>query len=216
MSKFELLYAKFPGIAETSRCLLDYANAQWEPTYVDDLSLLGDTTPYGKVPVLREINADGQHIELCESRAIERYLARRFGLYSDDLVEAARIDAVVSQVDDVIRPLAFYRHSPKEVQPILVEQYRKEAQRFFARHGALLVANGDNGHYFGDRTTWADIAAYLVISRMKPFSQFDDELRGLMVQSHQKLVHTLEQDPNFQRYLERFAQRRASYQMGPI
>ncbi|RKP35775.1 hypothetical protein BJ085DRAFT_11951, partial [Dimargaris cristalligena] len=160
MSTFEVYYAKLPGLAETIRSLLDYADAKWESTYFDDWAEIVNSTPYGRVPVLRETTADGQRIELTESRAIERYLARRFGLYSDDLVEAARMDAVASQFDDVMRPLLAVPHVPEAARPSLIERFRAEANRLFTRHVGQLVANGDNGHYFGNRTSWADIIAY--------------------------------------------------------
>ncbi|KAJ1984268.1 hypothetical protein H4R33_004436, partial [Dimargaris cristalligena] len=60
MSTFEVYYARFTGLAETTRCLLDYADAKWTNTYLEDFSELGTATPYGKMPVLRETTADGQ------------------------------------------------------------------------------------------------------------------------------------------------------------
>ncbi|KAJ1984270.1 hypothetical protein H4R33_004438 [Dimargaris cristalligena] len=211
MSKFEVFYAKIAGMAETSRCMLDYADAQWESTYVEDWAALATTTPYGRVPVLRETTADGQRIEFSETRAIERYLARRFGLYSDNLVEAALMDAVASQFDDAMRPLTTAPYVPEADRPALIDQFRKEATRLFTRHTGQLVANGDNGHYVGSRTTWVDIIAYVSIQRMKQSRDFDAELRALMTKSHQKLIDTLEQDPIFKRYLERAEPRLASY-----
>ncbi|KAJ1986176.1 hypothetical protein H4R33_003511 [Dimargaris cristalligena] len=211
MSTFEVYYARLAGLGETTRCLLDYADAKWTNTYMEEWAEIATTTPYGKVPVLRETTTDGQHIELCESRAIERYLARRFGLYSDDLVEAARIDAVASQFDDAMRPLGAARFGPEAARPALMEHYRKEVTRLFTRHGAQLAANGNNGHYFGDRTTWADIVAYMGIRTLGHYEPFDEELWALKTKSHQKLIDILEADPNFRRYLERSESRLASY-----
>jgi glutathione S-transferase len=54
------------------------------------------TTPFGQLPVL-EVNGK----KLAQSRAVERYVAREYGLFGATVVEGALIDMTAEQVRDL-------------------------------------------------------------------------------------------------------------------
>jgi glutathione S-transferase len=59
-------------------------------------------TPHGHLPVL-DVHGDGS-VLLSQSRAIERFIARSHGLFGNDNVEAALIDATCETVRDLYEP----------------------------------------------------------------------------------------------------------------
>lgn len=110
----ELTYFNGKGLAETSRILLaiagqpytdtrfplkvlDWSTYSFERKEFDDAKTKGKLKQsLNKVPFLR---VDGAVI--CQSKAIERYLSRRFSLMGSTNEEAAQIDAFCEHVRDV-------------------------------------------------------------------------------------------------------------------
>jgi len=110
----KLVYFNVKGLGETSRILLTLAGAEFEdyryPLQVVDLaSYKFIKTEFdrdkangklvksqGKVPYLE---VDGQVIS--QSKAIERYISRRFNLLGDDEISAARIDSIGEGIRDI-------------------------------------------------------------------------------------------------------------------
>ena len=110
----KLVYFNVKGLGETSRILLALAGAEFEdyryPLQVVDLaSYKFIKTEFdldkangklvksqGKVPYLE---VDGQVIS--QSKAIERYISRRFNLLGDDEISAARIDSIGEGIRDI-------------------------------------------------------------------------------------------------------------------
>ncbi|KAI8871406.1 hypothetical protein GQ42DRAFT_162050, partial [Ramicandelaber brevisporus] len=83
--KYDLLYWKdINGRGEVIKAIFALANVEY--TYTDvqlaDWMVVKATTPLGHIPVLRIIDADtGETVDqLAESGAIERWLAKRFGV----------------------------------------------------------------------------------------------------------------------------------------
>eukprot|EP01126_Amoeba_proteus_P023840 TRINITY_DN2396_c0_g2_i1.p1 TRINITY_DN2396_c0_g2~~TRINITY_DN2396_c0_g2_i1.p1 ORF type:complete len:231 (+),score=56.60 TRINITY_DN2396_c0_g2_i1:3-695(+) len=105
---YKLTYFDGRGLAETSRYLLSIGGVKWEDNRLpiqmgppvtrpefDALKASG-VLPYGQVPILE---IEGKVI--AQSKAIERFLARRFNLYGTTDLEAALIDRFSEGVNDL-------------------------------------------------------------------------------------------------------------------
>ena len=98
-STYTLKYFAIRGLAETSRMLFKAAGQQFEdyryPFSVKDGQYIrpewdADKSKYiyEKIPVLE---IDGGKYTIAQSKAIERFLARRFNMFGNNDVEAALI-----------------------------------------------------------------------------------------------------------------------------
>ncbi|KAF9167306.1 hypothetical protein DFQ26_004947 [Actinomortierella ambigua] len=131
--------------------------------------------PYGRVPVLEETQPDGTKFVLAEAIAIEHYLAEKYGLLSDDSDHhhhhnhhhhhhQARPDPQLSAKIKSVALNTYLELSSNLFDPLFQkneeqqEKFRNEIlPLWIANHERLLMDNGNNGHYFGDRATLADL-----------------------------------------------------------
>ncbi|KAJ1909921.1 Glutathione S-transferase [Tieghemiomyces parasiticus] len=211
---YELIYVPFSGFGEISRAMLDYAGADWKAI---DLPLAEATklSPYGRVPVLRVNKPDGTVFTVSESRAIERYLAKQFGLYGSSDEEAALIDAYVSQWDDVRKYLFAYMHSSEAIKEEAAARLDKELAHLSEKHSSILTANTteQGTHYVGNKVTWADISAYLDLELLNHpmVTKGKAEAIRAISQKFEPLTQTVVKDPKFVHYLKESKARRESY-----
>ena len=112
-SSLELKYFSARGAAETSRLILALANAPYKdsryefqvngpgkfeaPEFVSDKESGVLNANLGRVPILV---VDGKD-EIGQSRAIERFLAKRFGFMGDNDIDAAKIDCISEHCRDI-------------------------------------------------------------------------------------------------------------------
>jgi glutathione S-transferase len=115
----KLVYFNLKGLAETSRILFALANVDYEdfrfPFEVIDASehkfdrkefeearenglLKGSMS---KLPFLEVHDDNGSVHVISQSKAVERYISRKYGLMGSNEIEAARIDAVCESVRDL-------------------------------------------------------------------------------------------------------------------
>ncbi|KAK3840987.1 MAG: hypothetical protein J3R72DRAFT_422434 [Linnemannia gamsii] len=126
------------------------------------------TTAFGVMPIPTETSADGKtKLQIAESDAIERYVARKFGLFGDGgvfeevLMEsfASNTQALINQIFDV------YDYSDPAVKAAnkgpLTDHH---IARWIKHHEKHLQANGVNGHYVADKFTLADVKTDYVIT----------------------------------------------------
>uniref|UniRef100_A0A915PCD4 Glutathione S-transferase 1 n=1 Tax=Setaria digitata TaxID=48799 RepID=A0A915PCD4_9BILA len=99
---YKLTYFNYRGRAEVIRLLFAQANVSYEDVRISrkEWPALKSKTPFGHVPIL-EVNGK----VLAESHAIEKYLARKFGLLGADEWEAAKIDEIVMNLEDLRRKI---------------------------------------------------------------------------------------------------------------
>ncbi|MCP9265871.1 Glutathione S-transferase 1 [Dirofilaria immitis] len=107
MEHYKLIYFNGRGRAEVIRLLFAQANVRYEDIRItrEEWSTLKPKTPYGHVPLL---NVNDR--TLAESHAIEKYLARKFGLLGEDEWEAAKIDEIILNLEDLMRKLLPWIH----------------------------------------------------------------------------------------------------------
>ncbi|VDL83412.1 unnamed protein product [Nippostrongylus brasiliensis] len=134
MVHYKLTYLKFRGIAEVSRELFALAGQEYEDVRYsfEEWAEHKDKTPFGHVPVLE---VDGK--QLCQSRAIARYLARQFGYAGKNAFDEAVADSIADQYADFMA----------EARPFIRVSVGYEKGD----------ANNKSGFLVGDSFTWADL-----------------------------------------------------------
>jgi glutathione S-transferase len=198
----KLCYFNGRGLAETSRMILAVAGAEYEdfryPLEVIDWATFNMVREefnkdkaegkleksMGKVPFL--VVKDSVETTLCQSKAIERYLARRFGFMGGNDLEAAQIDSLCECIRDF----------KDAYQPVRKMENKEEAmQKWF---GETLVGKlsdfekliGDSGYAIGSSLTLADFVIYSFLV------DFFDDKEGIAFSMRscsklQKLVETV-------------------------
>uniref|UniRef100_A0A914DEB3 glutathione transferase n=1 Tax=Acrobeloides nanus TaxID=290746 RepID=A0A914DEB3_9BILA len=168
MVQYKLSYFDIRGLGETARLILHYANVPFEDDRIkeEDWPSRKATFQYGKVPVLE---VDGKI--LAESFAINRYLARQFGLAGKDDFESAQIDAVADFHKDVYNELVPYISTKlgyKQGDLVSLKQaFFESADKLFPTYVKLLKESG-SGFFAKSGVSWVDflVANYLLSRRI--------------------------------------------------
>ncbi|GMT35435.1 hypothetical protein PFISCL1PPCAC_26732 [Pristionchus fissidentatus] len=156
---YKLVYFNLMGRAEPIRLIFAQAGVAFEDQRIDraEWVAMKSQMPYGQLPVL-EING-GQ--KLSQSRAIERYLAKKFDLAGKDEWEQAKVDEMVMGVEDLLVKLQPWFNEKSEAKKI--EIFRtlvdEEIVPFLTRYEKFLDANG-TGFFVGDKITLADLSLF--------------------------------------------------------
>ncbi|KAG0254515.1 hypothetical protein DFQ27_006805 [Actinomortierella ambigua] len=169
-SKFQLHYFKAHGLGATARAMLTIAGADWEDKFQswDDWIAVKPTTPLGTLPVLTETTESGETIEVPEAAAINQYVASKFGLDGSTDIEKMRVNVVISVTYGLS---SFWQHkvlqtSPEETPKYLEELKTTQVPQWIERTEKLLVKNGSNGHFVGDKITHADVVVSGILDHM--------------------------------------------------
>jgi len=156
--QYRLFYFNSRGLAEVSRILFAAAGVAYTDDRVKSSSESKDwenrrsTTMFGKIP---ELYVDGKVIP--QSKAIERFLARRFGFMGSNDIEAAQIEGFGEYLRDLA--MDFYK--------VRAEEEKKNAFLAKEAHDHLTHLEkhiGDNGHIVGDKLSLADVQLYYTLN----------------------------------------------------
>jgi len=118
--------------------------------------------PYGQVPIL-EVTTYGKTTVIAQSHAIERYLARKFGLLGDGDEEGGVIESITEGILDIVQAYFVPRRNPNK------EESEKGLKQFFAetlpKHFGFIAKIYENnphksGWAVGDKISLADIALF--------------------------------------------------------
>jgi glutathione S-transferase len=110
---------------------------------------------FGQMPLLE---IDGH--SLVTSQAIERYLARKYGLYPADPYQVYLVESVIDLKNDQVNKFVQFKFVLKDEEALT-----KWASTTFLENlklvEARLVANGGgDGFFVGDSATWADYSLF--------------------------------------------------------
>jgi glutathione S-transferase len=168
----KLTYFQARGRAEPARLMLELAGAPYEMEAVSLETWMGnpsykeailERTPFGQLPLLQ----DGA-LTLCQSRAINRYVARKLGLYGDTIEQAARVDEVYETADEIFIDIAMFHWNPefherRAEHREATEKKLERMDRYFARTRA------DAEHWvIPGRHTLADVFMAYVLESTLP------------------------------------------------
>ncbi|OMJ16264.1 putative glutathione S-transferase 6 [Smittium culicis] len=230
MSKFELIYFPIHARGLSTRIMLQLGKADWVNTY-PDWPMEKLNTPYGRLPVLVETKEDGSKFTLVESRAIEVYLANKFGLLPKDDSEKAKCLEYVSQTFDLIEGycnvILFkvrtrnefgsdhegFHKKPEEcttkfdfyVAQNLVHLHKvlSNSTEFFLEKHEQILSKSKSVYYLGDSITYADISLYQAYADLKTIDHIH-QFDSAKYPNVMKLIETLESNKDVVADVEKY------------
>jgi prostaglandin-H2 D-isomerase / glutathione transferase len=173
-----LVYFNARGLAETSRILLalaqvDYIDQRYPLEIVDPIKHIYIRDEFeadkkagkfdksmGKLPILRIKEYDGEIVEIPQSKAIERYLSKRFGLMGHSLEEEAKIDAVCECIRDIKDRYQKVRSGTDEEKAVY---FNKTLATELSDLDKVLDSN--TKYAIGNRLSLADVSIYCLITQ---------------------------------------------------
>lgn len=176
---FKLRYFDGRGVAETARMLFAVAGEEFEDSrYSFTFGTPGDFSTIkredfdadkaagkmdialGKVPVL-----EAGDFQLPQSKAIERYLAAKFGLMGSTPEEAAWVDAVcehVRDVNDAYRSKGLFGMKDAEKKAEIEKKWFGEELPAFLQKLEKALPSAD-GYAVGGKTSLADVVLFKLL-----------------------------------------------------
>ncbi|KAG0045368.1 hypothetical protein BGZ83_009418 [Gryganskiella cystojenkinii] len=166
-STFKLLYFNLHGRGGLIRNLLAYGGHKWEELPLD-WPAQKSQTQFQCLPVVWETTSLGTVLELAESQAIERYLAKKFHLFGKNAWEEHKINEFFNSTDST--QIVFFTKVISNPPANRVDEanqfYADALAKFLTLHELHLKKNGSNGHYVGTRTSLADLKTAMFIDRL--------------------------------------------------
>jgi len=155
-AKYKFTYFNFYGRGEIVRLLFAIAGVEYDDIHIDgsEWEEYKKKTPFGQVPVLE---FDGR--TYCQSNAISRYLANKFGFAGKTELDKLQADMVVDCIVDIANPLGpiYHEHNP-EKRAELTKIYGEKLKIHLSNLEKFLDANiTGSGFFVGDSITWADL-----------------------------------------------------------
>ncbi|KAG0043423.1 Glutathione S-transferase S1 [Gryganskiella cystojenkinii] len=215
-SNFNLFYFGLHGKSGTVRPMLVAGGADFKntiPSYADWGSIYKARAPFGLMPCLLETSADGtKTLSIAESDAIERYLAHKFGFYGQDGYDELVINTFVSSTHALQDKLITHYLIPKDQLAAKAESQNKAVNgpipvgtvNHWIKHheqhiseNPVAVAAGQkhgNGHYLGDKVSYADFKASYVIDMIRGL-EGEDLISESKTPALWKLKQTVESIP---------------------
>ncbi|KAG0273230.1 hypothetical protein BGZ95_010944 [Linnemannia exigua] len=207
---YKILYFKLHGMAATTRIMLALSGARWESIYPQDWTNEKTQTPFGLMPILYETHPSspfsslrlGQKqltLEIPESEAIERYLARKFGFWGRNPWEETAIHVFYCSSKSVLSLyvnkvlLAFPDTKARE----LIKFVNKEVPAWIEQHEKWLGKSETPGFYVGNRLSIADIHSVVCLDRFLTIPECKDLFSPEKTPNLFRLKHNLETYPRY-------------------
>jgi len=202
MPTYKLHYFNIRGRAEVARLIMAHANVEYEDYRFEfnDFATIKANYPLGQVPVLE---VDGKM--LAQSRAINRFLAKKYGLAGKDAMEQAKVDMYVDCLEDLIpkiRPaVREYMTNQRNQQDTELVLIHEVAEKHLVPYIQLIekhLEKNGSGFLVGNSLTWADIEHFSFFSaliEMKPDLLSD-------VPHFKNLRSVVENEPPIKKYLD--------------
>jgi len=211
MDTYKLVYFNLRGIAEIIRYLFAMAEVEYEDfrypltmpgyqrtEYDQDKKDGKIPGPYKSLPLLMINGKDC----ICQSKAIERFLAKRFGYMGASDIECAQIEAVVDQVRDVISKFqALGLKSGANEGPMSDKFYKVILPHFLNQFNSQIESSGGN-YIVGTKVSLADLHLwnFLKFWFVEEQSKVDDILKFLPKLN--TLVHIVNAEPRIQNWVK--------------
>uniref|UniRef100_A0AC35UE35 Glutathione transferase n=1 Tax=Rhabditophanes sp. KR3021 TaxID=114890 RepID=A0AC35UE35_9BILA len=204
LSNVVVNYFDVMGKAEVIRILLGYNGQTFKDNRVphdDTWPAIKEklTLPFGQMPTL-EFELDGKKEILAQSRAIELFLAKHFGLLPECEVGVAKVLQYCLGIDDLtanFRPLLLEQDVEKkgQIMKVLINDHVKP---FLVRYDAFLKSNG-TGFLVGKKLSVADLALYQFLWLV--INKFNIELDVSLVELS-KFFERIGNDEKLKKYIE--------------
>ncbi|KAJ2460668.1 transferase activity protein [Coemansia sp. RSA 2424] len=208
MSTYTLRHFQAPGRAEPCKAILEYTGAKWileTPQWPQEKI----NQPVGKLPVLVETNKDGTRFILSDSLAIEQYLVCKYNLCvpEQDRQMIARQTELRNQMNDLfqITQLIINVTEPT-TRTNFIQRYMTLAKDIITYHEKFLKENGSNGHYFGNKTTYIDLAWIgtwqAIRTTFKTMPEMLEPFNKKNAPQMNNVLMTMEKEPKLAEYMD--------------
>jgi len=164
-SGIKLTYFNARGRAEPARLILAQAGIEYEDIRIEreEWAALKPKIPMGQLPCME---VEGKTI--CQSMAIARYCASRYGLTGNNALEAALADQAVDAVNDLITELVKVMHQPEEAKKAeLAKVFKDEKLPVWLTMMETVLKKQGGKHFTGSSLSWADIIVFHIVSSLK-------------------------------------------------
>ncbi|XP_077996154.1 glutathione S-transferase alpha I-like [Glandiceps talaboti] len=151
----ELTYFDGRGLAESVRFMLAATGTKFTEVFLEDQAHLRKLRDDGclifnEVPLLK---IDG--LQLVQSQAICRYLARKHGMDGKTPEEKARVDMINEGARHLLSPFFMIGFDPNT--DVLIENIKTYYLAKYLPRFEKLLANSSSGYLVGDSLTYADM-----------------------------------------------------------
>ncbi|CAJ0952403.1 unnamed protein product, partial [Mesorhabditis belari] len=201
MSKYRLMYFAIRARAEPARLLFALSGQPYEDHRLsrDEWKTIKNTTPFGQVPILF---VDGK--PLAQSRAIYRYLGKKFGYGGENDWDAAQIDALADQIED-------YRNQIRPFFPIANGVIQGDLNKYYTENVIPatdsflpIVENkylnvNKSGLLVGNKVSWVDLFLAEVVETFSQYNKSYTE-KYSKVSEHKQRVYSL---PGIKEWVEK-------------
>lgn len=152
-STYKLYYFDAAGRGAIIRHLFAYGNQSFEDIRIpkDQWPEYKNKTPFGQLPVLE---IDGQQV--AQSRAIARYLAKKFNLVGKNDLEALKCDELIDTIEDFLQKglKYFLENDPAQKEIHRKKFFEEDIPYYLEKFEAIVSKNG--GYTVGSQLTWSD------------------------------------------------------------
>lgn len=177
--KLQLKYFNGRGVAETARILLALGDEEWddsrfemtpgkmESPEFESAKSSGELKPnLNRAPIL--VTPDGTAVG--QSKAIERFLARRFGLMGSNDVEEAMVDCVAEHCRDVRdaqmrKGFSMFNKekTDEEKAKLRKEWFESDMPTLLGKIDDAVKESGSSGFSVGSSTSLSDVAIWSML-----------------------------------------------------
>ncbi|CAF1531730.1 unnamed protein product [Didymodactylos carnosus] len=208
-SKYKLIYVNTRGFAETCRLLFKAAGQEFEDyrypfTFADDGKHLSPEWDADKHKYLNEkipvLEVDG--VTISQSKAIERFLAKRFGMVGDNDLEAAQIDAAGEQLIDLKQAyMKAKEQKNKDNGEQLKTFFQDTLTKSFQAFNKQAEKNTSNrGYFIGKKLSLFDI-------QLMEFAHFFDDQESVQkalepCKALKEIINNVENNKNIKKWIE--------------
>jgi glutathione S-transferase len=216
--KLQLKYFNARGAAETARILLAIGGEPYEDIRFDIIPGKMESPAFNaaketgelkmnlnRAPVL--VTTDG--VTIGQSKAIERYLARRFGLMGDSSEEEALIDCVGEHCRDVRDAQArkgfsaFSRDKTDEEKAVLrKEWFEVDMPAMLGKIDVVVQETGSPRHAVGDSLSLADVAIFSLLRDCYPPDQQEVAQAAEGCAALNAIADDVAKDPRVEKWLD--------------
>ncbi|NP_001165921.1 glutathione S-transferase S5 [Nasonia vitripennis] len=196
MPTYKLSYLNVTGLGEPLRFLLSYGGADFEDNRInfEDWPKQKPKMPMEQVPIL-EFDGKIYH----QTRAIGRFLAKKYKLYGNDELQDLEIDLNVDDVEDWRTNFSRFFREADETQKAKLKAFALEKTPFYlGKFEERVKKNG--GYFVAGKLSWADVHFAAIAELINNFSE-KNNLESYPALT--KLYETVRSEPKIKAYLEK-------------
>merc|ERR1712142_172777 len=164
MSKYILNYFPVTGRAEPSRLMFHFTAVPFTDNQIPHSEWSNVKTDVKRFPLSQLPTLEVDDVVICQSGAINRYVARQLGCYGSNELERALIDQIVETLDELKEGYAKIKFNPALEETAKAE----ELKDFFNKDRTKLLLGFIEGKlsesagefFLGDKPSFADLVYF--------------------------------------------------------